>query len=156
VLKSSIRAQCRASPIKTVTLGLVKRVCTLPAPTGCFTKLSGLALLVGFSLVPLLFATIDVPASRSFKSPLLMIRSAVVFVFFMPTFVAFFSAYSTNRLADVTWGQRAVEDGEDPGQQRIEKQAKWIARIVPVINVAYAATMAYLHLMQPHIVTVVA
>ena len=128
----------------------------LPAPTGCLTKLGGLTLLVGFSLVPLLFSIIDIAASKSFKSPLLMIRSAPVYIFFMPTFVAFFSAYSTNRLADVTWGQRAVEDGEDPGQHRIEKQAKWIARIVPVLNVAYAITMAYLHLTAPHIVSTVA
>ena len=127
----------------------------LPAPEGCLTSLGALTFLVGFSLVPLLYAIIDIPASRSFKSPLLMIRSAPVFIFFMPTFVAFFSAYSTNRLADVSWGQRAVEDGVDAGQQRIEKQAKFIAIIVPLLNVGYAAVMSYLHLTAPHTVTVV-
>ena len=128
----------------------------LPAPEGCLTSLAGLSILVGFSLIPLVYAIIDIPASRSFKSPMLMIRSAPVFIFFMPTFVAFFSAYSTNRLADVSWGQRAVEDGLDAGQQRIEKQAKCIAIIVPLLNIGYAVTISYVHLIAPQDVTVVA
>lgn len=128
----------------------------LPAPEGCLTSLAGLSILVGFSLIPLVYAIIDIPASRSFKSPMLMIRSAPVFIFFMPTFVAFFSAYSTNRLADVSWGQRAVEDGLDAGQQRIEKQAKCIAIIVPLLNIGYAVTISYVHLIAPQYVTVVA
>ena len=71
-------------------------------------KLGGMVFLVGFVFVPLLFAVIDIPVSGSLKSPLLMMRSAPCYILFMPTFVAFFSAYSTNRLADVSWGQRAA------------------------------------------------
>jgi hypothetical protein len=60
----------------------------------------------------------------------------------------------------VSWGQRAVEDGggggvsqSDPGQKRIEKQAFWIALLVPVLNVGYAVAVAYLHLTHPHVVS---
>jgi len=112
--------------------------------------------LVGFVFVPLLFAVIDIPVSGSLKSPLLMMRSAPCYILFMPTFVAFFSAYSTNRLADVSWGQRAVEDGVDPGQKRIEAQAACIALFVPLMNVGFALGMAYLHLVWPLIVSIVA
>merc|ERR1712224_1133609 len=97
----------------------------------------------GFSLVPLLFALVDIPSSWPLKSPLLLIRSAPVYIFFMPTFVAFFSAYATNRLADVSWGQRAAqEDSAKPQRDQIERLAKSIAITMPLLNVAYAVAMA--------------
>jgi hypothetical protein len=48
--------------------------------------------MVGYVLVPLMFAIVDMPISRSIWSPLMMIRSAAWYILFMPTFVAFFSA----------------------------------------------------------------
>jgi hypothetical protein len=59
----------------------------------------------GARLVPRALTSTGAPAG-SLKSPLLLLRSTLVYVFFMPTFVAWFSAYSTNRLSDITWGNR--------------------------------------------------
>ena len=60
----------------------------------------------------------------------------------MPTFVSFFAGYSTNRLADVSWGQRAVEDGVDKGQQKIERVASTIGLSVIVLNLLFALIMS--------------
>jgi hypothetical protein len=81
-----------------------------------------------YVLVPLLFSFIDAPFSGSLKSPALLIRSAVVYILFMPTFVAWFAAYSTNRLSDVSWGQRAVESGISPGELKIVNNAVKVRR----------------------------
>jgi hypothetical protein len=64
----------------------------MPPPKGCASKLLENLLMVGYVLVPLMFAIVDMPISRSIWSPLMMIRSAAWYILFMPTFVAFFSA----------------------------------------------------------------
>jgi hypothetical protein len=64
----------------------------MPPPKGCARKLLQNLLMVGYVLVPLMFAIVDMPVSRSIWSPLMMIRSAAWYILFMPTFVAFFSA----------------------------------------------------------------
>ena len=74
----------------------------------------------------------------------------------MPTFVSFFSAYSTNRLADVSWGQRAVEDGIDSGQHRIEATARKIGVGVIILNFSFACTMSTIRLLSPDSLIVVA
>ena len=78
------------------------------------------------------------------------------YILFMPTFVSFFSAYSTNRLADVSWGQRAVEDGVENGQQRIETTARHIGVGVIVLNLCFACTMTTVRLLSPDSLIVVA
>ena len=61
----------------------------------------------------------------------------------MPTFVAWLAAYSTNRLADVSWGQRAVETGiaED---EPLVRRAAWVNRAVVAANLLFALITAYL------------
>ena len=122
---------------------------------GCGAKLFENMLLVGYVLVPLLFSIIDMPISKSVWSPLMMIRSAPWYILFMPTFVAFFSAYSTNRLADVSWGQRGSA-GDVSGQQKMEKTAKIVAWVAVVTNVVFASMMTWLKLTRPEVIVVVA
>lgn len=121
----------------------------LEAPQGCKMRLFAMTVMAGYVMIPLVFAVIDMPISRSIVSPLLMVRSIVWYILFMPTFVSFFSAYSNNRLADVSWGQRAVEDGIDKGQQRIEASAKLISIGAIFINLIFAVVMTTVRLLWP-------
>jgi hypothetical protein len=128
----------------------------LGPPKGCVSKLFAMSVMAGYVLIPLIFSIIDMPISRSVQSPLLMIRSAFWYILFMPTFVSFFSAYSTQRLADVSWGQRAVEDGVDRGQQRIEKDAAVIGAVVILLNLLFAVVMSITRVLYPGAVLFVA
>lgn len=74
----------------------------------------------------------------------------------MPTFVSFFSAYSTNRLSDVSWGQRAVEDGVESGQRRIEATARLFGVGAIALNFCFACSMTALRLLSPDSLMVVA
>eukprot|EP01052_Picozoa_sp_SAG31_P027076 SAG31_NODE_2504_length_5592_cov_3.052977_4_plen_1247_part_00 len=100
-----------------------------------------------YVIVPLLFSFVDAPFSRSLKSPMLLMRSAIAYIVFMPTFVAWFSAYSTNRLADVTWGNRG-EAGMEEGELKIAKKALLISGLVVVANLAFAVTTAWLRTLE--------
>ena len=43
-----------------------------------------------------------------------------------------FGSYSTNRLADVSWGQRAVESGIDEAEMLIVRRATLVNRVVRI------------------------
>jgi hypothetical protein len=68
----------------------------------------------------------------------------------------FNAADSTNRLADVSWGQRSVEGEVDKGQQRIESAAKCIAWLAMLMNVGFACGMTVVKLYFPDVVVYVA
>jgi hypothetical protein len=97
-----------------------------------------------YVLIPLLFSFIDAPFSASLKSPLMLMRSALIYIIFMPTFVAWFAAYSTNRLSDVSWGQRAVENGITRGELKIVKNAVKVSGCVVIMNLGFAIYTAFL------------
>jgi hypothetical protein len=113
----------------------------------------GFVLLVCQVLIPVGFAAIDMPFSggnlKINRSPFLMARSIFWYVLFMPTFIGFFSAYSLNRLDDVSWGQRDTGDSPKSFGFRIRCWAILIRIVTPILNLTFAVGMCYLRVVAP-------
>lgn len=124
-------------------------------PQGCTARFMGTFLMIAYVLVPVFFALLDAPVTGELRSVALMLKSGPAYILFMPTFVAFFSAYSLNRLADVSWGNRPGGEAS-LAETEMKKWAKCIACIVPLLNLAFAMAMCGLRLVRPDLVQVVA
>jgi cellulose synthase/poly-beta-1,6-N-acetylglucosamine synthase-like glycosyltransferase len=125
----------------------------LGPPHRCSTRVVGFVLLVCQAAIPVAFAIIDMPFSgtnlKINRSPILMARSILWYVLFMPTFIGFFSAYSLNRLDDVSWGQRDTGDGPRSFGFRIRCQAILIRIVIPILNLTFAVAMCVLRVVAP-------
>lgn len=124
-------------------------------PQGCTARfmVMGLFLMIAYDMVPIFFALLDAPVTAELRGVTLMLITAPAYIWFMPTFDAFFSAYSLNRLADVSWGTKEVVDTRTPAEieeqvrhgksmKSMKRWANCVAIIVPLLNLAFAVTMS--------------
>ena len=118
------------------------------APQGCTARFMGVFLMVAYVLIPVFFALIDAPVTGELRAVTLMLQSGPAYIIFMPTFVAFFSAYSLNRLADVSWGNRAEGNEAEANERWMKCSANCIAVIVPLLNLAFAAFICVLRVCE--------
>lgn len=112
---------------------------------------------------------LDSPITGDLRAVELMLSSGIPYILFMPTFVAFFSAYSLNRLGDLSWGNRpqgsqrkesqltAEEERKKKAQERsMQRLASCIAFVTPFMNVSFTLIMCGLRLFRPGSVRIVA
>lgn len=128
-------------------------------PQGCTARFMGTFLMVAYVLVPMFFALFDAPVTGELRAVWLMIKTAPAYIVFMPTFVAYFSAYSLNRLADLAWGTKGDDGTRGNQRQNEQSMARWancIAIITPMLNLGFALSMSALRLYRPDIVQTVA
>lgn len=125
-------------------------------PEGCAVRFLGTFLMATYVLVvPFSFALIDAPVNGSLRVVELMLKSCIPYVLFMPTFVGYFLAYSLNRLADVSWGNRGSNESPPKGAISMKRWANCIAMTLPVLNVAVATAMSAMRLYRPQFVQTV-
>eukprot|EP01052_Picozoa_sp_SAG31_P025544 SAG31_NODE_2244_length_6101_cov_2.601133_3_plen_773_part_00 len=122
-------------------------------PEGCIVRFLGTFLLATYVLVvPFSFALFDAPVNGSLRVVELMLKSCIPYLLFMPTFVGYFLAYSLNRLADVSWGNRGSGEPPTKGGISMKRWANCIAILMPILNLLVATSMCVLRLYRPQYV----
>ena len=69
-----------------------------------------------------------------------MVQSFIPFLLYLPTFTAFFGAYSFSKLADLSWGNRpATEEAQQISS--LKSKGRFICFMIVLCNFAFAAIM---------------
>jgi cellulose synthase/poly-beta-1,6-N-acetylglucosamine synthase-like glycosyltransferase len=87
--------------------------------------------------------------AHSFDVFIMMLFNFLPFMFFLPTFIAWFSAYAVARISDLSWGNRPSSSHEDKAsRKKIESQGSFILVTCIFFNLVLVGVLVNLNIME--------